>query len=308
MITVGDVVAVPFHRSLFGLGQVLTHEPKHHNGVLGIYPRILASSVGVPLESLSALPFLRQERIELTGIVWRHWQTIGHRPARKNPAPVNPDTCSPFFVAELHALDALKEEGLVPADFELFDRVAAHPTLAPKKAKYLATVLKVLDREGFLTKLGKKESATALTNDFSLHSGLLTREGIRFYRYVVDQTSMNDDLWQKTEWAVLRLLTEFRAGVARQHVSVRNDRFAPPKLVIYAGDTVRWVNRGRVHTVTSGASAPSGKRTKGDVPLFDERLENGEAFEYTFADAGSHSYFCRDHAKQEMHGTIIVLP
>jgi plastocyanin len=49
--------------------------------------------------------------------------------------------------------------------------------------------------------------------------------------------------------------------------------------------------------VTSGVpGTPSGK--------FDQRVEGGKTFSFTFADAGTYDYFCNIH--NSMRGTVTV--
>jgi plastocyanin len=58
---------------------------------------------------------------------------------------------------------------------------------------------------------------------------------------------------------------------------------------------VSWLNNSTVdHTVTSNTA------------LFDEYLEPGSRFEYTFTEEGNYSYECKLHPG--MTGTIIVEP
>jgi plastocyanin len=62
--------------------------------------------------------------------------------------------------------------------------------------------------------------------------------------------------------------------------------------------TVTWTNTdSTAHTVTSGA--PGARTTK-----FDQRVEAGETFSFTFPDAGPYEFFCSIH--NSMRGTVIV--
>jgi plastocyanin len=78
--------------------------------------------------------------------------------------------------------------------------------------------------------------------------------------------------------------------------------FDPQQLSVDRGMTVTWRNTDTrehttTHTVTSGTPGnPSGK--------FDQRIEGGKTFAFTFADAGTFEYFCSIH--QSMRGTVLV--
>jgi plastocyanin len=76
-------------------------------------------------------------------------------------------------------------------------------------------------------------------------------------------------------------------------------------VTITVGSTVRWENVQGFHTVTSGASsAPA------DNPgaMFDQVLNAGDSFEFTFTSAGTFPYFCRPHEHDGMRGTVTVTP
>jgi plastocyanin len=75
--------------------------------------------------------------------------------------------------------------------------------------------------------------------------------------------------------------------------------FAPPELVIHAGDTVEWRNSSdTVHDVASrgGESFDSGA------------MAAGERYRRRFPTAGRFPYICSLHAEQGMKGVIVVLP
>jgi plastocyanin len=78
--------------------------------------------------------------------------------------------------------------------------------------------------------------------------------------------------------------------------------FDPERLSVDRGMTVTWTNldtreHTTTHTVTSGTPGdPSG--------TFDQRIEGGKTFTFTFADAGTFEYFCSIH--QSMRGTVVV--
>jgi plastocyanin len=74
-------------------------------------------------------------------------------------------------------------------------------------------------------------------------------------------------------------------------------------VTIEVGDTVRWIWRAGIHTVTSGegSSAPDAGE------LFDAPSDgNNQSFSYTFTEAGTVPYFCRPHDALNMKGVIIV--
>ena len=78
-------------------------------------------------------------------------------------------------------------------------------------------------------------------------------------------------------------------------------RFHPESLNVFTGDTVTWVNKGRVpHTTTSGVDGkPDG--------LWDTKhLARGESFSYVFSQPGTYRYFCRPHHGLGMKGVVVV--
>lgn len=87
-------------------------------------------------------------------------------------------------------------------------------------------------------------------------------------------------------------------GIPEAHVEMKNIAFVPKELTIQAGTTVVWTNDDPFqHTVTSGIrGSPTG--------LFDQTVDAGQTFSYTFKDPGTYPYFCRIHPG--MDGTITV--
>jgi plastocyanin len=81
-------------------------------------------------------------------------------------------------------------------------------------------------------------------------------------------------------------------------VSIRGFAFTPAQTSLAKGATLTWTNDdGATHTVTSGVpGTPSGK--------FDQRVEGGKTFSFTFADAGTYDFFCSIH--NSMRGTVTV--
>jgi plastocyanin len=87
-------------------------------------------------------------------------------------------------------------------------------------------------------------------------------------------------------------------GVPEARVEMKNIAFVPKELTVQAGTTVVWTNDDPFqHTVTSGTRGnPTG--------LFDQTVDAGQTFSYTFQDPGTYPYFCRIHPG--MDGTITV--
>jgi plastocyanin len=79
-------------------------------------------------------------------------------------------------------------------------------------------------------------------------------------------------------------------------VKIDNFSFTPATLTVPAGTTVTWTNRDDIpHTVVS---ADDPKAFKSKV------MDTDEKFSYTFATAGTFTYFCSVHPK--MTGTVVV--
>lgn len=80
---------------------------------------------------------------------------------------------------------------------------------------------------------------------------------------------------------------------AANEVGMSPTSFIPAQLTIRAGETVVWNNTdSMLHTVTSNDG------------LFNENVQPGASFSYTFATAGTYGYVCTLHPG--MNGTIIV--
>jgi plastocyanin len=78
------------------------------------------------------------------------------------------------------------------------------------------------------------------------------------------------------------------------NADMRHNRFAPPRLVVRLGQTVRWTNGDAVaHTVASQ-----------DLHLSSEAIRAGGTFSYRPRRAGRFTYFCTIHAGQT--GVLIV--
>jgi len=86
-----------------------------------------------------------------------------------------------------------------------------------------------------------------------------------------------------------------KSGNGPVQVKIDNFTFAPTPLTIPAGTTVQWVNRDDIpHTVVSD-----------DKTTFKSKaLDTDENYSYTFAKAGTYTYFCSIHPK--MTGKVVV--
>ena len=87
--------------------------------------------------------------------------------------------------------------------------------------------------------------------------------------------------------------------------------YAPAKVAIKVGDTVRWVNGGEtVHSVsTSAANAQNPRDTsmpKGATAFDSGFIPPGGDYSYTFTVPGTYRYFCLPHEKAGMVGMIVV--
>jgi plastocyanin len=83
-------------------------------------------------------------------------------------------------------------------------------------------------------------------------------------------------------------------GAAALEVAIDKFAFAPEELTVAVGDTVVWTNaEGVGHSVVSD-----------DDTFASERLEQGDAFEFTFDTAGAFAYICGIHPS--MAATVVV--
>jgi len=91
------------------------------------------------------------------------------------------------------------------------------------------------------------------------------------------------------------------AGDPHNQIAMLEFHFQPESLNVYAGETVTWVNKGKLpHTTTSGTDGkPDG--------LWDTKhLARGESFSYVFSQPGTYHYFCRPHHGLGMKGVVVV--
>lgn len=78
------------------------------------------------------------------------------------------------------------------------------------------------------------------------------------------------------------------APASANEITIKNYEFQPEKLTIKAGTTVKWTNQDTAkHDITP------------DSPSADfvasELLAKGESYSFTFAKAGTYTYFCSPH-------------
>jgi plastocyanin len=94
------------------------------------------------------------------------------------------------------------------------------------------------------------------------------------------------------------------AAAPSRDVTIEAIAYEPPELKVSVGDRVTWTNQdeGVKHTVTSGKPGDQGvpglDNGKPDKPdgIFDGALgDAGDAFGFTFEEAGTFEYFCRVH-------------
>jgi plastocyanin len=81
-------------------------------------------------------------------------------------------------------------------------------------------------------------------------------------------------------------------------VGIADFRFSPSYIRVEPGDSVRWTQRGSVHTVTSRKGVPE--------PFDSGDLTTGASFTMTFLAAGRFPYHCTIHS--EMRGVVQVGP
>jgi plastocyanin len=85
--------------------------------------------------------------------------------------------------------------------------------------------------------------------------------------------------------------------------------FAPARLTIGVGDTVRWVWGSAGHSVVSGTGGNADNRfcSPSDAGCGNPPLSNsGATYEHTFAEAGTFPYYCSVHFTLGMTGSIKV--
>jgi len=76
-------------------------------------------------------------------------------------------------------------------------------------------------------------------------------------------------------------------------------KFSPQSVEVKVGGKVTWTNKdGAGHTTTSGTPAAKDGKWEGQLPA------SGGTFSFTFAQAGTFSFFCAIH--NSMTGTVVV--
>jgi amicyanin len=94
--------------------------------------------------------------------------------------------------------------------------------------------------------------------------------------------------------ACLVIVAAAQSPSAASEIKIDNFTFAPAEVKIPVGATVTWTNRDDIpHTVVS-----SEKAFKSKV------MDTDEKYSFTFATAGTYTYFCSIHPK--MTGKVIV--
>ena len=89
-------------------------------------------------------------------------------------------------------------------------------------------------------------------------------------------------------------------------------RYEPESVTVRVGDTVEWVNFGRLigHTVTADpheSLQPQHVVLPPGAEAFDSGLlPPGESFRHTFTVPGRYVYFCESHEAEGMVGEVIV--
>jgi hypothetical protein len=201
---VGDIVAVPLKRDLFGFVQILIKTWKEQNGIVALFSKVSSDCNAVTVRSMN--PTILQEKVELTGIAWKHWRVVGHQ-APERVGPYEDRGTSPCFVSEISFVNALKAAKVLAAQFDLYEDIpASHPKLQPALIDKMSITMKFLKTHDLLSEEGKTEIATGtVLSDFSLTSDLLTPTGARFY----------DSVFKK-DFVLAHFLTDTRNKLAAE--------------------------------------------------------------------------------------------
>lgn len=95
-----------------------------------------------------------------------------------------------------------------------------------------------------------------------------------------------------------------QAAVRTDMVTIEGFSFGPPAAAVAVGTTVTWTNKdGTAHTVTSGTLPGAGSVSGVPDGKFDQMVDGqGGTFTFTFAQAGTVTYFCRFHSN--MRGSV----
>lgn len=86
------------------------------------------------------------------------------------------------------------------------------------------------------------------------------------------------------------LPTKTLAATGKVHIiEITDFAFAKEKIIIKAGDTIKWINKDIVpHTVTEGTPDKVGKWDS-------KEMTQDKTWSYTFKKKGSFDYFCKYH-------------
>ncbi|MGH6848528.1 MAG: cupredoxin domain-containing protein [Methylocella sp.] len=96
--------------------------------------------------------------------------------------------------------------------------------------------------------------------------------------------------------AALGVTLTLPAVAAGSEVDIDNFAFTPKELTVKAGTAIVFRNRDDIPHLVAGA--------KGE--FHSKALDSDDTFEFTFAKAGTYSYFCGLHP--QMQGKIVVTP
>ena len=88
-------------------------------------------------------------------------------------------------------------------------------------------------------------------------------------------------------------------AAAPAEVTVQGFKFAPQAVEVRAGTKVTWTNKDTAaHTTSSGTPGSKDGKWEGQLTA------SGGTFSFTFAQAGTFTYFCAIHSS--MTGTVVV--
>ena len=104
-----------------------------------------------------------------------------------------------------------------------------------------------------------------------------------------------EEVMEEPEASSMSLTISIPKGTGVPGCETTQECYLPYEVTVDAGTTVTWSNGDTtVHTVTSGTPGA------GVTGLFDSSIFNpGEAFQYTFDEAGTYDYFCMVHPWME---------
>ena len=101
--------------------------------------------------------------------------------------------------------------------------------------------------------------------------------------------------------AVVSVCLAASSGARAEDVNIKLFQYKPGNLEIKAGTTVKWTNGEDIeHSVTAGK--PGKESGAFDSGFFTK----GGSYEFTFAEPGTFTYFCKRHGS--MKATVTVTP